>query len=252
MSKGRTAIASLLFCISLSAFLMGCTVEETENGEEGNGEEKVNIAILDLEGELAGNAVDLTFSMKVEGQVAKPIKMGVKVSKGAEESWVEEWTLDAETMNRLNEGQTIFEESSVTLPDWGSGQYTLTLEADRLDEIEEEDETDNALETNIVLEISPPAAPSELKRTGTLPCAIAWRDNSDNEDGFKIYLGRSCAGVELVEEWTEVLSVGKDVTSYSWTKSCCSVAECSWVLIRAYNDSGESEDSNAVMLAPLC
>lgn len=250
--KYRAPAASILICLSSTIFLMGCIMEDLENGGEENGEEEVNIALLDLEGELDGSNVDLTFSMKVEGQVAKSIEMGVKVSKGTEESWVLEWTLDAGTMNSLNDGQTIFEEKTVTLPDWGPGEYTLRLEADEPDKIEEEDETDNSLETEVEVEIAPPAAPSGLTKTGTMPCAIAWRDNSGNEDGFYIYLGNSCAGVELVDEWTKVVTVGKDVTSYSWTKSCCSVAECSWVLVRAYNEGGESEDSNAVMLAPLC
>lgn len=97
-----------------------------------------------------------------------------------------------------------------------------------------------------------PAAPSGLTKTNGLPCTIEWKDNSNNEDGFKIYIGGSCANCDGTTNWTQVASVGKDVTQYTWNESCCSVAGCSCVMVRAYNAKGESPDSNIVMLAPVC
>ena len=97
-----------------------------------------------------------------------------------------------------------------------------------------------------------PAAPGDLTRTNTLPCTIEWKDNSANEDGFNIYIGGSCANCEKTTDWTKVASVGKDVTSYSWKESCCNVRECSCAMVRAYNEKGESPNSNIIMLAPVC
>lgn len=96
------------------------------------------------------------------------------------------------------------------------------------------------------------AAPSNLIKTKDLPCTIEWKDNSNNEQGFNIYIGHPCTDCGKVTSWTKVASVGKDVTSYSWGESCCSVSECSCVMVRAYNETGESSSSDPVMLAPVC
>ncbi|HUV83021.1 MAG TPA: hypothetical protein VMW53_08115 [archaeon] len=97
-----------------------------------------------------------------------------------------------------------------------------------------------------------PAALSDLTKTNELPCTIEWKDNSNNEDGFNIYIGGSCANCEETTDWTKVDSVANDVTSHSWEESCCSVAECSCAMVRAYNENGESPNSNIIMLAPVC
>jgi hypothetical protein len=99
---------------------------------------------------------------------------------------------------------------------------------------------------------NPPVAPSDLTRISTLPCKIEWKDNSTDEDGFNIYIGGSCAKCEETTTWFKVATVGKDVTSFTWNESCCSVSECSCAMVRAYNAKGESPNSNIIMLAPVC
>lgn len=249
MRSGSLAVIGL-FAVGVS--LMGCIIEDFDNGGNGDGEEGVNIVLLDLEAQLSGQDLDVTVSLKAQGQVDRAIEIGIEASKGTEQAWVKKWTVTADVMNKLNDGQTVFETRSGTLPDWGPGEYTIRVVVDRPDEIDEDDETDNELEETVEVESQPPAAPGNLAKTGTLPCSIQWVDNSDNEDGFHIYLGHSCGDLEAVVSWVKSATVDADTTSYSWTQSCCSVAECSWVVVRAYNDSGESEDSNAVRLAPLC
>lgn len=96
------------------------------------------------------------------------------------------------------------------------------------------------------------AAPSGLTKTNEFPCVIEWNDNSNNEQGFNIYIGHPCTDCEAVTSWTLAASVGANVTSYSWTESCCDVAECSCAMVRAYNANGESSNSNVIMLAPVC
>ena len=108
---------------------------------------------------------------------------------------------------------------------------------------------------SLVIEPFIPAAPSQLTKSGDYPCEIEWIDNSENEDEFYIYIGysNSCdENCKDITEWKHVASVGKDVTSYSWSESCCGVAQCSCVMVRAYNEIGESSNSNIIMLAPLC
>ena len=108
---------------------------------------------------------------------------------------------------------------------------------------------------SLVIKQSIPAAPSKLTNIiSSRYCAIEWIDNSENEDGFNIYIGDSGCGSceEGIYEWEINEKVDKDVTGFSWSESCCDVAECSCVMVRAYNEIGESSNSNIIMLAPLC
>lgn len=97
-----------------------------------------------------------------------------------------------------------------------------------------------------------PDAPTVLDKTSDLPCTIEWTDNSDNEDGFNVYVGGSCADCAGATDWMQVGSVGKDEVTFTWQESCCSVAECSCATVRAFNAEGESGNSNIIMLAPVC
>lgn len=99
-----------------------------------------------------------------------------------------------------------------------------------------------------------PAAPTYLVKDGDLPCQIRWIDNSNNEDGFNIYVGGSCTNCMATKDssWRKVASLGPDVDSYTWSQSCCAVGECSCVMVRAFNQHGESSNSNVIMLSPIC
>lgn len=97
--------------------------------------------------------------------------------------------------------------------------------------------------------------PSNLTKLSDYPCSIKWQDNSDDEDGFNIYLGCSCAhncSNCTDDQMTKVASVGANAETYNWSESCCDVAECSCVMVRAYKGDEESSNSNIIMLAPVC
>jgi hypothetical protein len=105
------------------------------------------------------------------------------------------------------------------------------------------------------LRFIPPAAPTNLVKLEEMPCRIKWSDNSNNEDGFNIYItGRGGADCTAINDsdWRKVASVGPDVDSYTWSTSCSYVSECSCVMVRAYNISwGESAKSNAIVLGTV-
>jgi hypothetical protein len=97
--------------------------------------------------------------------------------------------------------------------------------------------------------INPPSGLVKTVDDGHV-CGIKWTDNSDNEDGFNIYIGGSCADCNKTTNWTKVVSVKG--SSYNWSESCCDLGACSCMMVRAYNANEESANSNIIMLAPVC
>ena len=97
-----------------------------------------------------------------------------------------------------------------------------------------------------------PIPPSNLVELSLYPCKLQWKDNSNDEDGFNIYIGGSCVNCVENKAWNKIASVGANIDTYSWGKSCCDVGECSCVMVRAFKGNIESSDSNKIMLAPVC
>jgi hypothetical protein len=94
--------------------------------------------------------------------------------------------------------------------------------------------------------VCPLSAPSNLTATPVSQTQIdlAWTDNSNNEDGFKIE--RSPNGTS---DWTQIATVGANVTTYSNSGLTCSTAY--YYRVRAYNassDSGYSNTANATTI----
>ena len=85
---------------------------------------------------------------------------------------------------------------------------------------------------------TPPAAPSGLTATAVSSSQIdlAWTDNADDEDGF--HVERSLDGTSF----TEIASVGANVTSYS--DGSLSPSTTYTYRVRAYNSAGNSDYSN--------
>jgi hypothetical protein len=79
----------------------------------------------------------------------------------------------------------------------------------------------------------PPAAPSNLKGSAsTTSITLTWTDNSDNEDGFKIYRGLTSTSLSLIA------TVGANVTTY--TNTGLSRRTRYYYKVCAYNSYGEN------------
>ncbi|NJM14178.1 MAG: fibronectin type III domain-containing protein [Bacteroidales bacterium] len=80
-----------------------------------------------------------------------------------------------------------------------------------------------------------PMAPSALGATATSSTQInlAWTDNSNNETGFKIERKTGSGGT-----YTEIATVGADVTAYSNTGLTASTTY--YYRVVAYNSAGNS------------
>jgi predicted phage tail protein len=93
---------------------------------------------------------------------------------------------------------------------------------------------------------TPPAAPSLLTAT-VVSCnciRLNWRDNSTNEQGFKI---ERCQGTSC-SSFTQIATVGANVTTYSNTGLTAGVSYS--YRVRAYNAGGNSAYSNTATATP--
>ncbi|MGH7453549.1 MAG: fibronectin type III domain-containing protein, partial [bacterium] len=93
---------------------------------------------------------------------------------------------------------------------------------------------------------SAPTAPSGLTATAVSNTRIdlAWTDNSNNEDGFKIEIKAGPSGT-----YTEIAAVGANVTIYSSTG--LEANKQYFYRVRAYNTVGHSAYSNQVNVTTL-
>jgi hypothetical protein len=94
---------------------------------------------------------------------------------------------------------------------------------------------------------TPPAAPSGLTATAISSSQInlAWVDNSNNEDGFKI---ERCQGAGC-SSFAQIATVGAGVTSYPDTGLIASTSYS--YRVRAYNAGGDSAYSNTASATTL-
>lgn len=89
-----------------------------------------------------------------------------------------------------------------------------------------------------------PAAPSNLTTTviGYSQVNLAWQDNSDNEDGFKVF--RTSGGTT----YYEITDIGVNRTSYS--DASVSSGSAYWYYITAYNSAGSASSSSVSATIP--
>ena len=96
----------------------------------------------------------------------------------------------------------------------------------------------DSLSSEILVSTAIPAAPSELKASASSASQIklTWKDNSDSEDGFRIF--RKPANAYYFEPLAEV---GKNITSY--TDGSLTAGMRYYYKVAAYNATGSSESS---------
>jgi len=88
--------------------------------------------------------------------------------------------------------------------------------------------------------VTPPAAPNNLTASAVSVSQIdlAWADNADNEDGFKI---ERCTGTGCTD-FAQITTVLSNITSHSDTGLTAETTYC--YRVRAFNAGGDSDYSN--------
>ena len=94
--------------------------------------------------------------------------------------------------------------------------------------------SDAASATTPSCPVGPPVAPTDLtaKARGKNKIALTWKDNSNNEDGFRIYRGPLQSSLSLLE------TVGQNTTSY--LDSGLAPGTTYYYQVCAYNTNGEN------------
>ncbi|MGD0649829.1 MAG: fibronectin type III domain-containing protein [Verrucomicrobiia bacterium] len=87
-----------------------------------------------------------------------------------------------------------------------------------------------------------PKAPTNLAATAvsTNQINLSWTDNSNNETGFKVERALDNGGIP--GPWTQIATVGANITSYSDTGVSADTRY--WYRVRAYKNGGDSAYSN--------
>ncbi|MBS3787766.1 fibronectin type III domain-containing protein [Candidatus Bipolaricaulota bacterium] len=103
----------------------------------------------------------------------------------------------------------------------------------RVSSFNEAGESSRSSGLNVTTPVKVPSSPGQLRTETVSPSEIelSWNDNSDNEDGFRIY-----------RNGNRVATVGSNTSSYVHEDLTGETRYCYEVV--AYNNSGESESSN--------
>lgn len=112
-----------------------------------------------------------------------------------------------------------------------AGDYCVVMEVDYLNEIDESDETNNTVQWYFTVVGTKPTAPSALKASNYNGAAktltLSWNDNSNNESGFYIWLGKKIIGYVGANKTSVQLTSVESSTRYTFKVS-------------AFNDYGQS------------
>jgi len=91
----------------------------------------------------------------------------------------------------------------------------------------------------------PPSAPTDLSVSAVplIGSTLTWKDNSDNETGFKIE--RKAGGCDTSNEWKQIGSTGADINTFADTGVMTSFQYS--YRVRAYNSIGSSYSNCAAV-----
>lgn len=109
-------------------------------------ERPLNIKLIRFRAYSVKGKLKLTYYLKMEGKVNRPVTMGVFISKAHQGQWIGRWKLSESFMEMLAAGKTISETKIFGVPNWGEGQYRVSIHADVNDQIAETNEGDNRKE----------------------------------------------------------------------------------------------------------
>ena len=82
-----------------------------------------------------------------------------------------------------------------------------------------------------------PVQPTNLTRSSLSPCRLSWLDNSNNEEGFKIWKNAGAG-------WNQVATVGANVNTF---EDCNIVTTIGDFIVYAFNSVGDSFPSNNLL-----
>jgi hypothetical protein len=111
-----------------------------------------------------GETIELDYSLKAQGSITSAFNMGIFIAKGGNGIWSNRWGLPNPLLEQLQRGQAISQKWSITIPDWGEGEYRISISADPENALLEKNRDNNTMEKMVVVgNVAPPGQLSVLK-----------------------------------------------------------------------------------------
>lgn len=93
--------------------------------------------------------IQVTYNLDADGTPHSAFNMGIFVAKGDNGKWLKKWGLPLNLFSQLKRGKTIAQTWSVQIPDWGQGQYTLSVHSDVDNFLRESNRQNNIIEKTL-------------------------------------------------------------------------------------------------------
>jgi len=189
-----------------------------------------------------GNGVQVGFKMtNTGGPVASPSWAHVYLSPDAQLGTNDYLWRSGIRVPALPAGGSFDFSEMLVLPQLASGQYYVLIQCDVLDEVIESNEGNNVHGQLIftILGTGSVSAPSNLTAFPIFwnQISLSWRDNSNNEDEFRIERKMGSSG-----SWSQVGAAGANVTTYQDIGLSGNTRY--YYRVRGHNSTGPSSYSN--------
>jgi len=115
-----------------------------------------------------GETLDLNYSLRSEGPLNTGFNMGIFIAKGGNGKWVKKWGLPSMQLDKLRNGDVVSQKWNIVVPNWGEGEYRISIWADIENRLGEVNRKNNTIEKKIMagkVVVMQPMMPIPIKPT---------------------------------------------------------------------------------------
>lgn len=98
-----------------------------------------------------GETFGLSYRLQSEGPLNAGFNMGIFIAKGGSGKWVKRWGLHSTQLDRLRKGGVVSQKWSIEVPNWGNGEYRISICADVENRLGDVNRKNNTIEKKITV-----------------------------------------------------------------------------------------------------